>query len=75
MGLASSLMFRCSCGHLGSVRADLKRGSAAKVFDVDVGKPFSNKTNASDYEINNRFLLVFKLLGRDRRRPKSSLVY
>jgi hypothetical protein len=58
MGLASSLIFRCSCGHLASVRADLKLvGSAAKVAEVDVGKPFLNKTNASDFEINNRFLL------------------
>ena len=63
MGLASSLMFRCSCGHSASVRADLKHGSAAKVKDVDVGKPFSNKTNASDFEINNRFLLGLQIAG------------
>jgi hypothetical protein len=67
MGLASSLMFCCSCGHSGSVRADLKHGSAAKVFDVDVGKPFSNKTNASDYKINNRFLLGLQIAGLGRK--------
>jgi hypothetical protein len=57
MGLASSLMFRCSCGYLASARADLKHGSAVKVAEGDVGKPFSNKTNAANFEINNRFLL------------------
>jgi hypothetical protein len=65
-------MFRCGCGHSGSVRADLKHGSAAKVLDVDVRKPFSNKTNASDYKINNRFLLGLQIAGSGR---KSSLVY
>jgi hypothetical protein len=67
MGLASSLMFCCSCGHSGIVRADLKCGSAAKVLDVDVGKPFSNNTNASDYEINNRFLLGLQIAGSGRK--------
>jgi hypothetical protein len=61
MGLASSLMFCCSWGHSGSVQADLKHGSAAKVVDVDVGKPFSNKTNGSDYEINNRVMLGLQI--------------
>jgi hypothetical protein len=70
MGLASSLMFCCSCGHLGSVQADLKYGSAAKVVDVDVGKPFSNKTNASDYKINNRFLLGLQIAGSGREEAK-----
>jgi hypothetical protein len=67
IGLASSLMFRCSCGHSASVRADLKLGSEAKVADVDVGKAFSNKTNASDFEINNRFLLGLQLAGSGRK--------
>jgi hypothetical protein len=62
MGLASSLMFRCSYGHSCNVRADLKHGSAA-----NVGKPFSNKTNASGYEINNRFLLGLQIAGSGRK--------
>jgi hypothetical protein len=70
MGLASALMFRCSCGHSGSVRADLKHGSAAKVLDVDVGKPFSNKTNVSDYKINNQFLLGLQIAGSGRKEAK-----
>jgi hypothetical protein len=65
MGLASSPRFRCSCGHSGSVRADLKHGPAAP--HVDVGKPFSNKTNASDYGINNRFLLGLQIAGSGRK--------
>jgi hypothetical protein len=40
MVLASSLMFRCSCGYLVSVRANLKLGSAAKVAGVAVEKAF-----------------------------------
>jgi hypothetical protein len=70
MGLASSLMFCCSCGHLASVRAGLKQGSAVKVVDVDVGKPFSNKSNASDFEINNRFLLGLQIAGSGRKEAK-----
>ena len=53
MGLASSLMFCCSRGHSASIQADLMRRSAAKIAEVEVGKPFSNKTNCSNFEINN----------------------
>jgi hypothetical protein len=69
-GLASSLMFCCSCRHLASVRGDLKLGSAAKVEEVDAGKPFFNKTNASDYKKNNRFLLGLQLAGSGRKEAK-----
>jgi hypothetical protein len=40
------------------------------VVDIDVGKPFSNKTNASNYEINNRFLLGLQIAGSGRKEAK-----
>jgi hypothetical protein len=70
MGLASSLIFPCSCGHLASVRAGLKLGSAAKVAEVDVGKPFFDRMNASDFKINNWFLLGLQMAGSGRKEAK-----
>jgi hypothetical protein len=67
MGLASSLMFCCSYGHSARVQADLKQASKEKVAEVDVGKPFLNKTNASNFEINNRFLLGLQIAGSGRK--------
>jgi hypothetical protein len=37
------------------------------VAEVDVGKPFLNKTNASNFEINNRFLLGLQIAQSGRK--------
>jgi hypothetical protein len=57
-------MFRCSCGYLSSVRAKLE------VAEVANGKPFSNKTNSSDFEINNHFFLGLQIGGSGRKEAK-----
>jgi hypothetical protein len=39
----------------------------AKVEEVNVGKPYSNKTNACDFKINNRFFLGLQISGSGRK--------
>jgi hypothetical protein len=60
---------------LTSVQAGLKLGLAAKVVEVDVGKPFLNRTNTSHFGINNQFLLGLQLPFLEGRKPRLFLVY
>jgi hypothetical protein len=66
IGIASSLLCRCECGHSASIQANLKAGSDAKVEAVRGGKPYSRMVNATDYELNNRLALGLQLAGSGR---------
>ena len=67
LGIAGAINFRCWCGKALSVRADLLLASKHKVRKVKRGKPYANKVNSNDYELNNRLTLGLQLCGAGRK--------
>ena len=49
------------------MRADLKVGSASKVEDVREGKPYSSRTNSTEFGLNNCLALGLQLSGSGRK--------
>jgi hypothetical protein len=47
-----------------------EKSTNTKVAKVDVGQPFSTQTNASDFKINNRFLLGVQIAGSGMKEAK-----
>jgi hypothetical protein len=65
-GLACGINFRCDCGAAASLRPDVIAESAPKIVALHAGKPFQNRLNSGDFEINRRFHLGLQLCGVGR---------
>jgi hypothetical protein len=57
-GFATGINFRCNCGSHCSIRPELLLSSLGKVENNKPGKVHSTQVNLSDFEINQRLLVV-----------------
>jgi hypothetical protein len=62
-GLACGLNFECGCGAEDRLRPSVVSESQSKVETLANGKPFQNRLNSADFEINRRFHLGLQLCG------------
>jgi hypothetical protein len=66
-GLATcGINFDCQCSHQASLRPDVVPDAQQKIVALGEGKPYANRLNAGDFEINRRLQLGLQLCGSGR---------